>query len=142
MIAALILVYQKDRTQGVKDLCRKILHITIERKSWYIPAFLSMPLIMIISYGVMKILLPSVPPLSFSPLTAIGLFLLFIVPALCEEIGWQGYVYDKLEYRWNAWMASVMLGVIWQAWHIIPHLQTDHSAVIMIQATLLFPFFL
>ncbi|MEC0174541.1 type II CAAX endopeptidase family protein [Paenibacillus favisporus] len=129
MIAALILVYQKDRTQGVKDLCRKILRIKIERKSWYIPVFLSMPLIMIISYGVMKSLLPSAPPLSFPPLTVVGLFLLFFVPGLCEEIGWQGYVYDKLENRWNAWTASVMLGVIWQVWHVIPHLQTDHSAM-------------
>jgi len=50
-------------------------------------------------------------------LAAFVLFTLVIGP-LPEEIGWRGYLLDRLQLRWNALVASVVLGLIWWSWHL------------------------
>jgi membrane protease YdiL (CAAX protease family) len=34
-----------------------------------------------------------------------------------EELGWRGYVLDRLQARWNALTASLILGVLWAVFH-------------------------
>jgi hypothetical protein len=43
---------------------------------------------------------------------------MFFIFALFEEIGWMGYAFDPMEERWNALVASIILGIIWATWHI------------------------
>ena len=35
-----------------------------------------------------------------------------------EELGWRGYVLDRLQARWNALVSSLILGAIWALWHL------------------------
>jgi uncharacterized protein len=48
---------------------------------------------------------------------AFVLFILIIGP-LPEEIGWRGYLLDRLQVRWNALAASLVLALIWWSWHL------------------------
>jgi uncharacterized protein len=52
-----------------------------------------------------------------SAFVAFVAFILIIGP-LPEEIGWRGYLLDRLQLRWNALAASLVLGMIWWSWHL------------------------
>lgn len=44
-------------------------------------------------------------------------FILVIGP-LPEEIGWRGYLQDRLQERWSALAASGVVGLAWWTWHL------------------------
>lgn len=52
-------------------------------------------------------------PAAFAP-TLVFLFLLGPLP---EEIGWRGFFLDRLQLRWGALTASLVVGAAWMAWH-------------------------
>lgn len=35
-----------------------------------------------------------------------------------EELGWRGYVLDRMQARWSALRAGLILGGIWSVWHL------------------------
>ena len=49
-------------------------------------------------------------------------FLVWILPlltyAIFEEIGWRGFLLPLLQQKYNAWIATIYLTVIWALWHI------------------------
>jgi len=45
--------------------------------------------------------------------------ILFAFPgSLAEELGWRGYVLPRLQNKFNALLSSVIVAIIWGAWHI------------------------
>ncbi len=53
-------------------------------------------------------------PLSLIPF---AVFILVFGP-LPEEMAWRGYALDGLQEKWNATIASLILGVAWTIWHL------------------------
>lgn len=70
----------------------------------------------------------SLPSIQFSAGTAVGFCVAFLVAAMGEEAGWSGYAIDRLQRRWRALEAALLLGVLWSAWHIVPLVQAHRSA--------------
>lgn len=50
------------------------------------------------------------------PLSALGAVVFILVAG--EEIGWRGFALPRLVPRFGAWGASLILGVVWAAWHV------------------------
>jgi CAAX protease family protein len=55
-------------------------------------------------------------------------FIMFFISAAGEELGWSGYAIDPMQDRWGALTASVIIGVVWQIWHVIGDLQAHNPA--------------
>jgi CAAX protease family protein len=59
----------------------------------------------------------AVPPLP-SVLTTFVAALVFEFVFNQEEIGWRGFALPRMQAKWSALQASLVLGVIWGLWHI------------------------
>ncbi len=128
-LAACILVYRERKTAGVIELLKRSFdYRRIRTRIWYAPVLLFMPGVTALVYGLMRLLSWPLPSPQFPGLAAVVLFLIFFVAALGEELGWSGYAIDRLQGRWNALQASLLLGGIWAAWHIIPLVQVHRSS--------------
>jgi membrane protease YdiL (CAAX protease family) len=130
LIAASILVYREDKTAGVTELLKRSFdYRRIRAKVWYVPTVLLMPGIAILAYGLMRLVRLPLPAPQFPGLAALAMFLAFFIAALGEEVGWSGYVIDPMQDRWNALQASIFLGLVGAAWHIVPLAQADRSPI-------------
>ena len=117
--AALILVFWENRSFGTKRLLKRSFdykRVTI--KSWYFPIFFLFPILFLLALGLMIFMGAPLPDPIAPVLAAPVAFLAFFLFALFEELGWMGYAFDPMQERWHALIASLILGVIWAAWHI------------------------
>lgn len=128
VLAATILVYRKKGGEGVTALLKRAFDFArINDKRWMAPILLLMPVVMIASYVVLRILGTPVPVPVISIVTVILLFGVAFVAGLGEELGWSGYAIEPLQERWGALRGAIVLGLFWAAWHILPLTQAHRS---------------
>jgi CAAX protease family protein len=128
LLAALLLVARRDGLAGAAALLQRSFDWRrIAAKGWYVPIVLLMPAIGALAYVVMRALDLPLPVPHWQPALLPGLLALFLVAGLAEELGWSGYALDPLQQRWGALRASLILGAVWAAWHIVPLLQVGRS---------------
>ena len=78
MIASLILVYTENGSDGVKQLLKRSFDFKrIKRKIWYVPIFFLMPSIIVLEYGLMKLMGISIPNFQFPVLMLPVFFVVF-----------------------------------------------------------------
>jgi hypothetical protein len=128
LLAAVILVRLRDGKGGIRDLFKRVFSFRLSGfLIWYLLALLTMPVVMLLSYAVMRMLGKPIPEPDISLLTAFLAFIVFVVAALAEETGWMGYAADPLLRRTSALTTSLILGVAWAIWHVIPYYQAGRS---------------
>ena len=128
MIAAAILVYRESGREGVKALLRRAFDWKKIPPAWYLPIFLLLPLIMVLSYTWLRLAGSPLPDPEI-PLLMVPVYLLmFTAAGIGEELGWMGYAFDPLEERWRALGAALIVGIVWQLWHLLPDIQAGEGA--------------
>ena len=128
-LAAVLLVYREGGVRAITDLLkRSVDYKRMTAMVWLLPILVLMPAAMLISYATMRLLEVPLPAVAINWLSVAPLFLAFLVAGLGEELGWSGYVIDPLQDRWGALGASLMLGAIWAAWHVVPLQQAGRAA--------------
>ena len=125
-IAAIIITAFLVGKQGIGDLFRpiKIWRVNI---GWYLVALFYQPLLFFFAKWIDSLFSKTyevVSPLTSVNIDApiifviIGVIISAIPGAFMEELGWRGFALRKLQSRNTALIASVILGLVWGAWHI------------------------
>ena len=128
IIAAVLLVRREQGAGAASALLRRALdYKRIQRKAWYVPIFFLLPAMMVLQYGLLKLMGPVLAEPQLPVLTVPVSFAVFFIGALGEEVGWQGYAFGRLQARWNALTASIVLGIVWTLWHVIPFVQMGRT---------------
>lgn len=127
-LAALILAYWEKRSAGVTVLLKRAFdYKRITAKIWYAPILLLMPVVMVLSFGVIRLTGTPVPAPLISVLPTLMLCVVFFIGALCEELGWSGYAIDPMQHRLGALQASIVLGSVWAVFHYVALVQAHRS---------------
>jgi membrane protease YdiL (CAAX protease family) len=89
-----------------------------------------MPLIMVLSYELMRLVgrpLPQDPRVPFLAIPV--LFVVFLVAAVGEEAGWMGYAFEPMQNRAGALRTGILMGSIWGIWHFIGWYFQTHNTL-------------
>jgi uncharacterized protein len=129
LVAALILVYREEGLGRVRRLLRRVFdHRRVRKKIWYVPIVFLMPLIYLLTYGVMRLIGLPLPNEPYIPFLMIPLlFVLLFILAIAEEVGWTGYVTDPMQERWSALTTGIILGLMTAIWHFVPLIQMGRT---------------
>jgi CAAX protease family protein len=130
LAAAAILVYRENGPAGVAALLKRSFDFgRIGTKTWLLPLLFLQPGIMALSFAAIRLSGTPIPLPQFTLWQALALLLVFFLAGLGEELGWSGYAIDPLQERFGALRASLLIGIVWAAWHFIPLLQAGRSPV-------------
>jgi membrane protease YdiL (CAAX protease family) len=129
MLAAIILIYQKDGKLGVVALLKRSFDFKrIEDRRWYALILLLMPVVAILQFWVLLLMGVSLPVPQIAIFSTLAICIAAFIAALGEELGWSGYAIEPMQVRWGALKASLGLGIFWAIYHYIGLLEA-HRAV-------------
>jgi membrane protease YdiL (CAAX protease family) len=92
-----------------------------------VPLLLINPVLFAISLAIQRSLGVEVPLPGIRPFPALGLFCVFLVAAVCEELGWSGYALGPMQSRLGEVLAGLAIGLVWALWHFVPLAQAGQS---------------
>lgn len=120
-IAAVVLIYRQGGRDGIRMFLAKASDFRgITSAGWIIAAGV-MPFAFALTAGLGWLLGAPLPTLQLLPVsTIIAAFAMFLLGAVGEELGWQGYAYPALAKHQSALTAALVIGIVWALWHVIP----------------------
>jgi membrane protease YdiL (CAAX protease family) len=139
-LAALLVLALTEGKSGVVGLLRRMVRWRVGLQ-WYAVALL-LPIVVILAAAALNVfLLGAQRTSSVADLGGWSSFLLLFLLSLLipgfagtwEEPGFRGYALPRLQFRYSALIASLILGVLWAFWHL-PFVVTGEH--IWIDATL------
>jgi uncharacterized protein len=129
MLAAVILTWWDGGRAGALGLLASAVDVwKIRDRRWLLPAFLLMPALLALEYGWMLLAGRSLPDPIVRWTVLPQYFAMFFIGAIGEELGWQGYAVAALRGRCTALQTGLVVGLVWAVWHVVPFLETDHTA--------------
>ncbi len=126
MLGGIVMSWLVGGRTELRDLGRRILDPRLVPARWWLVVVGLVPVITALAAVIAVGVTPTAQPVAlgearelFANPTALLLtagFILVFGP-LPEEIGWRGFLLDRLQLRWTALTASLLVGVAWLAWH-------------------------
>src|SRR5215210_6770365 len=113
-LAAVIVAALTDGRAGLRDLLSQLVRWRVGAR-WYAVA-LGLPMVLALTAASLNLLLGAQTSVNFGELSVLN-FVVFVL-IVGEELGWRGYALPRLLAERSALAASLILGVLWGAWHL------------------------
>jgi len=119
-LAAIVLVVVEGRKGGLRELLGRFLIWRVGLRWWLIALLFAVVPSVSALYLFHLLGGPAVDWSGLPPLyTVVPMFIILTIAAgIGEEFGWRGFLLPRLQTRHNALVSSLIVGVIWAAWHI------------------------
>lgn len=128
VLAALILIYRENGKEGVIQLLKRGTDFrNVQSISWYAAALFLMPAVSVLVFLWLRLSGIMVLKPEIKALQVIVFILMFFVAALCEELGWTGYLADPLQSRLGALNAGIIIGVFSVVYHLVALIHVHRS---------------
>jgi uncharacterized protein len=120
LVAALLLTGVLDGRAGLAGLWKRML-IWRVHPGWYAFAFLGTAVVALGAIGIHIWMgggaLQFNDPAQLYLVVPVFVYVL-VLSVAGEETGWRGYALPRLQERWGALPASLVIGVVWGVWHL------------------------
>jgi membrane protease YdiL (CAAX protease family) len=124
LVAALLCARVEPGGPGVRGLLRRY-RIWRVGVAWYAIALGLLPALYVVGVAVYGVAGGDSAGLwFFPPENAQHVSAMFLMP-MVEEIGWRGFALPRLQQRYTALQASLLLGVVWALWHVMMFILQD-----------------
>lgn len=124
-IVGVFMVYRNMVKADRADFWRRVWDARQVRPGWWALLVLGIPVLIILSIWLDGILfggtagMDALKQVAGMPVAWISLVMVGIIAGpVSEELGWRGFALDRMAARWGMPRASLILGVIWWAWHL------------------------
>jgi membrane protease YdiL (CAAX protease family) len=119
-LAALLVAAFYPGAGGVRSVSRQVRTWRIGLM-WYAIALIG-PIILLLAAEAFSALRRGAPPSHWMILPSFsgpgGLYFVVFGSLFAEEPGWRGFAQPRLQTRYGALVASVLVGVLWSTWHL------------------------
>jgi uncharacterized protein len=130
LIAAIVMSAIVAGRAGVRQLLKRMVQWRVGL-IWYAFALIGIPLLYIASIAAVPGALASfkAPELSTVLLYPV-LYVVYLAIGgpLTEEPGWRGFALPRLQQRWGPLVGTVIVGLMWAAWHLPNYFRPDWAA--------------
>ena len=124
-VAGIAFVYLVYDERGRSDFWNRVVNPRRVGLRWLV-VILLVPLGISVFAGVADLLLGGPGPawgegvteFAVNPLAILPALFFATLPPILEELGWRGYALDRLQLKWSALSASLILGIVWALWHL------------------------
>ncbi len=125
-IGGVVMSWLVEGRAGLVDLWRRLIELRRIPTRWGLVVLFLWPALAVVGAAMAAVIDGQSQPIDAGPLLAVladpialvvTLVPIFLLGPFHEEIGWRGYWLDRLQLRWGALTASLVLGVAWALWH-------------------------
>lgn len=113
-VAGISMTAVVDGTKGLLDLLSRMGRWRVGIP-WYSVALLTAPVLVLAMLLTLTTLISPV----FTPSFSVVGIVIGLAAGFCEETGWTGFALSKLQSRYTALTAGLLLGVLWGVWHFL-----------------------
>jgi membrane protease YdiL (CAAX protease family) len=125
MVTGIAFTYLTRDAEGRRDYWKRVIGFKRIPARWYLVIFLFVPILNGLA-ALLDVLAGGTgatwgeAALNFltNPSSIILSILFASLFPFIEELGWRGYVLDRLQERNNALVSSLILGIVWSLWHL------------------------
>jgi membrane protease YdiL (CAAX protease family) len=121
--AGIFLTYREQGKEGGRDFWQRVFDFRRIRPLWIALILLLWPAMHLVTISINGWFGGSPPEFAFIKQNAsltrvVSVLILYVVQAALEELGWRGYMLDRLQAVWSPLAASLVLGIFHAFWHL------------------------